>query len=100
MRREKEDCWIVVKDSLCPVAMMNIPIDNGYLLNLRIMVLCITSSDGDIIKKTKPHRPFRCCVMTGRTNRDESVIDLSRHDEIDCLAWCAGRISGRIQRMH
>src|SRR5215831_6966262 len=46
VRRKKEDGWIVVKNSLCAIAMMYIPIDNRHVLNLGVVPLSITGCDG------------------------------------------------------
>src|SRR5260370_42558589 len=79
---------------------MNIPVDDSYLFNLRIVVLCIAGGDSDVVKETKPHGPFRCRVVAGWTHGNKGVVGLPRHHQIDCLAWRASGISGSVERVH
>src|SRR5918996_390418 len=50
MRREEEDGWIVVEDSLCAVAVMNVPVKNRDFLNLRILLLRVSRRHGHVVE--------------------------------------------------
>src|SRR5262245_26578780 len=67
MHREKINARVVVKDTLGPVAVMDIPVDDGDAVDLFIAVLRVFCGDGDVIKKAKPHGPLRGCMMARRS---------------------------------
>ena len=100
MRREKVDRRIEIEDRLRAVAVMNVPIDDGDAFELGILLLCVTCRNRDVIEQTKSHRAFFRRVMSGWTNRDERVLDLAAHDQIDCLARRARRVLRRVERTH
>src|SRR5207244_263701 len=68
VHRKEENRWVIVENTLCSVAMMDIPVNDGHPFDLRIMSLRVARGDSDIIKKTEPHRPFRGGVMARRTH--------------------------------
>ena len=60
-----EDAIVLVKDILCTVAVMDIKIDNEYLLIAYI--LGITRHESDVIKDTKPLTGNDLSMMPRRT---------------------------------
>src|SRR5687768_17906024 len=100
MRRKKIDGRIVVEDSLCTVSVMDVPIDDRDLLDLRIFPLRVTRGDGDVVEKAKPHRPFFRRMVSWRTHRHESILYLAAHDQIDGLARRACSAFRRVERTH
>src|SRR5262249_45164585 len=98
MRRKKEDGWIVVKNTLCTIAMMYIPIDNRHVLNLGVVPLSVTGCHRNVIEETKTHRPLSGRVMTRRTNRYKGIVDLATHYQINCLTRSSSPITSGIKR--
>ena len=72
MRGEIQDLSVGIKDLLCAVAMMQIPIDNQDFFN--IMYLSgMHCANGDIVENTKS-RGISCTrVMPGRANQGKSA---------------------------
>src|SRR4030095_4082376 len=66
VRRKKENRRIVVKDSLRPVAVMHIPIDNRHALDFRVVPLGVTRRHSYVIEKTKTHRSLSRRMMARR----------------------------------
>src|ERR1051325_9092042 len=97
VRREKVDARIIVKDPLRAVAVMNVPIDDRDSLDLRIVLLRVTCSNGDVIEQAETHRAFFGRMMSRWTYRHERVADLALHDQIDRLARRARRVSRGIE---
>src|SRR5690349_2340284 len=79
---------------------MNVPVDDGNAIDLRIVLLRVTCRDGDVIEQTEAHRAFRRRMMARRPHRNERVMHFALHDQIDRLTRRAGRVPGRVQRTH
>src|ERR1043166_6080703 len=97
MARKKVDTWIVVEDSLCPVAVMHVPIDDRHAFNVAVLLLSIPRGDSDVVKKTKPHCALIRRVMTGRTDGNECIGDFAGHYQINCLTRGSSRMSSSIE---
>src|SRR5690349_18286066 len=97
VRRKEVHRRIGVENSLRAVAVMNVPIDDRDLLDLRVLLLRVTRRNRDVVEKTKPHRAFFSRMMSGGTYRYERVLHFARHDQIDRLARRARRTLGRVE---
>src|SRR6185369_9320963 len=86
VHREIIDRWIVVKDSLSSVAVMNVPIDNRHTLDFLVTGLRIPSGDCHVIEKTKTHRPIGRGMMAWRTHGHKGRRRLAFHERVDRAA--------------
>ena len=90
MCRCKEEAWLLFGDGLCAVAVVNVPIENGDVIDLFIVVLCISGSDRYVIKNAKPHCVLGRRVMSGRTYRSKSISSVGLHYGINTCDRTAG----------
>ena len=100
MRREIKDRRVVVEDSLRTISMMYIPIDNGDAFDFLVPRLRVSRRDGDIIEKTKAHRPIGRGMMARGSHGHERIVRRAFHDRIDCLAGRPRAAQRGFQRMH
>ena len=94
---KKEDTVVGVKDVLCSVPVMNIPIDDRNSLKA-VFFLGVSGGDGGIVENAEAHTPIGRCVVSGRANRAKRVLKISLHDSVDCIeesSTCLACLVGR-----
>ena len=81
MDTEIEDGRILLKNVLCPVAVMDIPVDDHHTGQM-MPYLQVSGRDRDIIKKTEAHRTIGLGVMARRPHSAKRIRESSGHDSI------------------
>lgn len=71
VQRQVEDIGILFKEVLGAVAVMNVKINDGHSLSA---VDQVSSRNGDVVEKAKPHRLPRHRMVTRRTNGQEGEV--------------------------
>jgi len=77
MRGEKEHGWILVENFLRPVAVVDIPVDNGCPLEA-VRLLKVASADGGVVEQAETHRPVAFGMVPGRAGRTEDRVRIIR----------------------
>ena len=85
VERNVEGIWIMVKDILTAIAMVDICIDNSYLLN-SILMTEVSYHDSFCINGTKASNAVNHlhCVVPWRAHQGKSSFNLSLHNRFCC----------------
>src|SRR5205823_15021883 len=82
MRAEEEDRSIFVKDVLCSVPVMHIPIGNEDAFGPEAL-LRVARCDRDVIEQAKPHASRSTGVVPWRPNRAKRIQHGARENRLD-----------------
>lgn len=81
MDRTEEHIRSVIEDVLGAISVVHIPVDDGDALETGCPG--VGRRDGDSVQEAESHGLVAGGVMSGRTDKDESRIDLTCHDGFD-----------------
>ena len=91
-----QDIFIVLKNLLRAIAVVNIEINNGDLIDA-VPGQGVGSADGNIIKKAKAHGLIAFRMVAGRANVTKSIVGLPGNQQINGLYDSASRPISRLQ---
>ena len=77
MRAEEEYRSILVKDILCAVAVVHVPICDEHSTHA-VHALCIARPDRDVVEQAKSHAFIGCGVVARGSNDGERVLARTR----------------------
>jgi hypothetical protein len=89
MQANVEDRRIPLKDVLCAIAMVDIPVQNGNLPQT-VSSLRIARSDRDVVEKTEPHWTISFRVMAGGAYDAEGVYHTALRHRINPAEYATG----------
>jgi hypothetical protein len=72
VERDEEHAVVVPEDVLRPVAVVNVPVEDGNALEAELG-LCEADGDRDVVEEAEAHRLARERVMTGRPHEREAA---------------------------
>jgi hypothetical protein len=75
-RRAKQDSFILAKDLLGAIPLVDIEVDNGHALEV-VLMQCMSGTDSNIVVEAKPHRPLTFGVVAGRSNTTKRGFHLA-----------------------
>ena len=94
MNRYEHDRRVGVKDVLCPVAVVDIVVDDEHSL-APILCLCVPGRDRDIVEQAEAHLPLIGGMVSGRPDDRERVVGIAIQYATDCADDRAGSQCGR-----
>ena len=97
MHRCEEDIVSVVKDCLCPIAVVNIEVQDCYSVESGTRE-CSFDTYRDIVEKAEAHRTVGQCVVARGAHRAEDITTIGQ-DVIDRSDGCTSSSKGRFPRM-
>jgi hypothetical protein len=97
MKTDVEHGGIVLKDVLCAVAMVDVPIEDCDLL-CSMPLQGVTGSYCGIIEETESHRPVALCMMSRRSNGTEGRTHFLTQNQVNGIARRPCGIKGDLVR--
>lgn len=79
MHRKAQHVWIVKKDLFGAIAVVNVIVDNEDAFDAKMMP-CILGGQRHIVEDAKAAGQAGFCMMTGRPNECESIVEVALHD--------------------
>src|SRR6266513_5725454 len=95
VHRDEMDVRLLLDQSLSPIAMVNIPVDNKDPLQPMLLPR-VVRSEGDVSEKAETHCPIVDRVVTRRTDGREAALMDATDREIDRRENAAGTGGGGV----
>ena len=99
MHRKIKNRWVVVKDPLRPVSMVNVPIQNRDAFDFFMSLLRVTRGHTYVVEKTETHGPIGRGVMARRPHGHKGIAGGPVDHQIDRLTRCTRTAQSGFQRL-
>jgi hypothetical protein len=93
-----QDRGILFKDVLGSIAMVDVPIEDGYLRQ-PVIALRVSCTNGNVIKEAETHGPVALGMMSRRSDGTECRVDVAVGETVDCLYHASGSKKRNIERL-
>src|SRR4029450_11050767 len=98
MGRKEEHRAVRIKNLLCSVSVMDVPVNDGDALH-RVGFLCIARRDGNVVEEAEAHRCGWPGMMAWRTHGTESVLGATAQHGIHGINASPDRVQGYLARL-